>query len=73
LRHILEKNGFELTTVHRDKPKRNAWLYWPIVTTIKIISKLTAPHKRAERWTDELASNEVLLGGNTLIAHAVLK
>jgi len=73
LRYILEKNRFELTSVHRDKLKGNAWLYWPIVATIRMISKLTAPQKRAERWTDELASKEVLLGGNTLIVHAVLK
>src|SRR3954447_16870722 len=72
LRYVLEKNGFELLNVHRDKPKRNTWLYWPIVATIKIVSALTPQQKRAERWTDELASKEVLLGGNTIIIHAVL-
>ena len=72
LRYLLEKNGFELAGVHRDKPKSNAWLYWPIVAAIKLISRLTPKRKRAERWTDELASKEVLLGGNTLIVHAVL-
>lgn len=71
LRYVLEKNGFEIVSVHRDKPKAKAWLYWPIVTTIKIIAKLTPKKKRAERWTDELASDEILLGGNTLIIHAV--
>lgn len=71
LRYILEKHGFEIANAYRDKPKANAWLYWPIVATIKLLAKLTA-HKREERWTDELASNEVLLGGNTLILHAVL-
>jgi ubiquinone/menaquinone biosynthesis C-methylase UbiE len=73
LRYILEKNGFEIVNTHRDKPKSNAWLYWPLVTTIKVISKLTPRQKRSERWTEELASNEVLLGGNTLIVHAILK
>jgi len=72
LRYVLEKNGFELLSVHRDKPKRKTWLYWPIVATIKIISALTPRQKRAERWTGELASKEVLLGGNTIIIHAVL-
>jgi SAM-dependent methyltransferase len=72
LRYLLEKNGFELLSTHRDKPKSNAWLYWPIVTTIKLISRLTPQQKRSERWTEELASKEVLLGGNTLIVHAVL-
>jgi SAM-dependent methyltransferase len=72
LRYLLEKNGFDLVSTSRDKPKSNAWLYWPIVTTIKIISKLTSRQKRSERWTEELASKEVLLGGNTLIVHAIL-
>jgi len=73
LRYILEKHGFEIATAHRDKPKTNTWMYWPVVATIKLIAKLTPKRKRSERWTDDLASKEVLLGGNTLIVHAILK
>ncbi len=73
LRYILEKHGFEIASAYRDKPKSNAWLYWPIVMGIKMLAKLTPQRKRDERWTEELASKEVLLGGNTLIVHAVLK
>jgi 2-polyprenyl-3-methyl-5-hydroxy-6-metoxy-1,4-benzoquinol methylase len=72
LRYILEKNGFEIVKLFRDKAKGKTWLYWPIVTMIRLVSKLTPERKRSERWTSELASNEVLLGGNTLIVHAVL-
>jgi len=42
------------------------------VALIKSIAALTPERKRAERWTTELASDEVLLGGNTLIVHAIL-
>ena len=73
LRYVLEKNGFEILSLYRDKAKSNAWLYWPIGLTIKLISKLTPQQKRDERWSEELASTEVLWGGNTLIVHAVLK
>ncbi|HYT49093.1 MAG TPA: class I SAM-dependent methyltransferase [Pyrinomonadaceae bacterium] len=73
LRYILEKNGFEIASVHRDKPKANAWLYWPVVAMIKLIAKFTSKQKRSERWTEELVSDEVLLGGNTLIVHAMLQ
>jgi ubiquinone/menaquinone biosynthesis C-methylase UbiE len=73
LRYILEKHGFEIAQTHRDKPKSNAWLYWPIVLLIRLIARLTPAAKRSERWTEELASDEVLLGGNTLIVHAVLE
>src|SRR5438552_1308613 len=72
LRYILEKHGFEMVGTHRDKAKANAWLDSPIVAMIKLIAKLTPKQKRSERWTDELVSKEVLLGGNTLIVHAVL-
>jgi ubiquinone/menaquinone biosynthesis C-methylase UbiE len=72
LRYVLEKNGFEIVKLFRDKPKGKAWLYWPIVLWIRLIAALTPAGKRDERWTKELASREILLGGNTLIVHAVL-
>lgn len=70
LRYILEKCGFQIASLHRDKPKRHAWLYWPMVASIRLIAWLRPATKCAERWTEELASKEVLLGGNTLIVHA---
>ena len=73
LRYILEKNGFEIVKLFRDKPKGKTWLYWPIVAIIRLVATLTPKPKRSERWTEELASNEILLGGNTLIVQAVRK
>lgn len=73
VRYVLEKYGFQIEGVHRDKPKANAWLYWPLVALIRLIARLTPAKKKVERWTDELASDEVLLGGNTLIVHAILR
>jgi ubiquinone/menaquinone biosynthesis C-methylase UbiE len=72
LRYLLEESGFQIVTLHRDKPKAHAWLYWPIVVLIRMIARLTPAQRRRERWTEELASDEILLGGNTLILHAVL-
>ena len=71
LRYILEKYGFELVGAYRDKPKPNLWLYWPLVAAIRFFVSLTPERKRRERWTTELASDAVLLGGNTLVLHAV--
>lgn len=73
LRYTLEKYGFELLAIHRDKPKANLWAYLPLVALIKLINRLTPAAKRRERWSDELQSDELLLGGNTLIAHAIKK
>jgi 2-polyprenyl-3-methyl-5-hydroxy-6-metoxy-1,4-benzoquinol methylase len=73
LRYILEKYGFEVLGAYRDKPKPNIWLYWPLVAAIRLFSRLVPERKRRERWTDELASDAVLLGGNTLVLHASKK
>jgi len=72
LRYTLEEQGFEIVKLQRDKPKSKLWLYWPIVALIRLIGSLTPERQRREHWTKELASDEVLLGGNTLIVHAVL-
>lgn len=71
LRYSLENSGFEVLTLHRDKPKARIWLYWPFVALIRLIGRLTPDQQRRELWTNELQSDEILLGGNTLIVHAV--
>ena len=71
LRYTLEKYGFEIQRLYRDKPKAHLWAYWPLVGLIRLVSRLTSERKRRERWTAELQSNEILLGGNTLIVHAL--
>jgi SAM-dependent methyltransferase len=73
LRYCLEESGFEIIKLYRDKPKRNSWLYWPMILLIRLIGRLTPAQKKRERWTKELMSDEILLGGNTLIVHAERK
>lgn len=71
LRYALEKNGFRLARLYRDRPKKNAWAYAPLVWLIRALNRLQPAGRRRERWADELQSDEVLLGGNTLVVHAV--
>jgi len=73
LRYVLEKYGFEIVRLYRDKPKGRTWLYWPFVALIRLIAWLIPSRKRNERWTEELVSDEILTGGNTLIVHAALR
>ncbi len=73
LRYYLEKNGFEIQGVYRDRKKANQWLYWPIVAFIRLLARLTPAERRKDRWTEELASDLILLGGNTIIIHSILK
>jgi ubiquinone/menaquinone biosynthesis C-methylase UbiE len=71
LRYTLEESGFRIVKLYRDKPKAHAWAYRPLVALIRLIARLTPEQKRRERWTAELTSDEILLGGNTLIVHAI--
>lgn len=70
VRYLLEKNGFELQQTCWDRQKRNTWAFLPLVWLIKLFSSFPSEKKQKERWTNELNSNEVLLGGNTLIFRA---
>ncbi len=70
LRYALQNSGFELLAMHRDHRKARLWMYWPLVAVIRCLGRCTSAEKRRERWTDELQSDAVLLGGNTLILHA---
>jgi SAM-dependent methyltransferase len=70
LRFLLEKNDFRLDGVFPDRVKRNTWAFLPFAALFRSIGKLSSRQKRRERWADELNSNEVLLGGNTLIFKA---
>lgn len=73
VRFLLERNSFKLLKTYLDKPKKNSRAFLPLVALIKLFGKFSSAKKRRERWTDELNSNEILLGGNTLIFEAVLK
>ena len=71
LRYILERYGFQVASIHKDRAKRLLWLYAPLVWLIRLIGRFASPAKRSERWTDQLQSDAILLGGNTLIVHAI--
>ena len=71
LRYYLELNRFEIQGVYRDRVKANQWLYWPMVTFIRLLATLTPKKRQKDRWTAELASDPVLLGGNTIIIHSI--
>ncbi len=70
VRYLLEKNGFSLQKTYLDKPKKNSWAYFPLAALIKLAARFSSANKKKSRWTDELNSDEVLLGGNTLIFEA---
>ncbi len=70
VRFLLEKSGFAIEKTYLDKPKKNSLLFLPIVWAIRLASRFSSAKKRQSRWADELNSDEVLRGGNTLIFKA---
>jgi SAM-dependent methyltransferase len=71
LRYIIEKSGFKILSLYRDRPKKNAWPYLPLVGLIRVLNRCQSRQRRVERWAAELSSDEVLLGGNTLVVQAL--
>ena len=70
VRFLLEKYGFEIDSLYRDKEKANSWAFRPIVAIIRLIARFSTASVRKAHWMAELNSDEVLLGGNTLIFKA---
>lgn len=70
MRFLLEKTGLSSFKLHMDKAKKNSWRFLPLTVLIRLSNWFTSETKRRRRWSDELNSNEVLLGGNTLIFEA---
>ncbi len=71
IRYILEANGFEETQALRDRPKPRQWLYSPLVWLIRLTGAMRPAAQQSERWTRELNSSAILMGGNSIILHAV--
>lgn len=70
LRYWLEKAGFEIDGAYADSKKSGMWAFLPIVGLIRLAARFTSSKKRETRWTDEMNSDAVLTGGNTLILAA---
>ena len=46
VRYLLEQNGFELSSVHVDRKKKNSWLFLPIVIVIRLAARFSSEAKR---------------------------
>ena len=70
LRYWLETAGFEIEGAYADSKKKGMWAFKPIVGVIRLAANFSSREKRATRWTDEMNSDAILTGGNTLILAA---
>ncbi len=70
LRFLLESSGFDAVAVLRDAKKRRQWLYFPLVWLVRLIGTLRPAAQKEARWTRELQSNAILMGGNSIVVQA---
>ncbi len=71
LRFMLEANGFQDIQVFRDKPKPRQWLYLPLAWVIRLVGSLRPTAEKEARWTRELQSDAILMGGNSIVVKAL--
>ncbi|HMK52202.1 MAG TPA: class I SAM-dependent methyltransferase [Thermodesulfobacteriota bacterium] len=70
LKFIMEWYGFRILRLEKDQPKRKiAWLL-PFVWLIRLYGRMASKKRREAYRLDETLSDEIILGGNTLIIMA---
>jgi hypothetical protein len=70
LKFIMEYHGFHILQVEKDRIKpRMKWLL-PMVWVIRLYGLFVSKEKREFYRMDETLSNEIIMGGNTLIVIA---
>jgi len=67
LKYVMEHHGFRILRVEKDRPKpKMAWLR-PIAWVIRLSARFASTKRRENYRLDETLSEEILMGGNTLI------
>ena len=72
LKFFLETCGFKIQRLEKDRPKPKQYLLYPLAVLIQLLSWVAGRTARDKYWLNEVNSNRVLLGGNTLIILARL-
>ncbi len=68
LRQALDWAGFQILQVEKDRVKpKQIFFLWPVWLTIKLYTAIQSRHRKQRNFLDETSSNNVLMGGNTII------
>ena len=70
IRFLLEKSGFQTGKNVSRQTEKKFRVVFSAGRSDRLASRFSSAKKRQSRWSDELNSDEVLLGGNTLIFKA---
>jgi ubiquinone/menaquinone biosynthesis C-methylase UbiE len=67
LKFIMECYGFRILRLEKDQPKRKMVWLLPFVWMIRLYGRMASKKRREVYRLDETLSNEIIMGGNTLI------
>jgi SAM-dependent methyltransferase len=67
LKFVLEHYGFCILRLEKDRSKPKMVLLWPLAWIIRLYGRVASKKRREAYRLDETLSDEILMGGNTLI------
>ncbi len=70
LKFVMEHYGFRILRLDKDRPKPNMMWLWPLALLIRLSGIFASKKRRDAYRLDETLSDEILMGGNTLIVVA---
>lgn len=70
LKFILEWYGFRILQLEKDQPKRKMIWLFPFVWIIRLFGRMASQKRRAAYRLEDTLSDEIIMGGNTLIIMA---
>jgi SAM-dependent methyltransferase len=67
LKTLMVKNGFNILDLYRDKAKKSALIYLPLIMLVKLLGIFSSAKTIRESCLSEMSSGSVLSGGNNII------
>lgn len=67
LKFALEHYGFRILRLEKDRSKPRMILLWPLAWIIRLYGRVASKKRREAYRLNETLSDEILMGGNTLI------
>ncbi len=67
LKFVLEHYGFQVIHLEKDRLKPKMMCLWPLAFLLRLWGRMASTKRQEAYRLDETLSNEILMGGNTLI------
>jgi ubiquinone/menaquinone biosynthesis C-methylase UbiE len=70
LKFVMEHYGFRILRLEKDRAKPKMIWLWPLAWTLRLFGRVASKKRKEAYRLDETLSDEILMGGNTLIVVA---